>query len=264
VRAILLLVLCGALAAAADLDALFARAARDPAGVAPLIAAGSAAVIALPTEQALPLAERLTPFCARVFLSPEPIPGCDALGVGELRIEPKDTWSGIGRRLRVGPELLQRLNPRSRLVPGRGIKAVDAASAPVSLVVSRSRFRLLAWRGRTLVGCFPIAVGKPGHETPLGETRIVVRQRDPEWTDPDTHHVFAGTDPGNLLGGFWLGFDPLASQAYRGIGIHGYTGDKPEAWLGTASSHGCVRLDQAPMRAVFDLALPGTKVVIRD
>ena len=263
---VLRLVLLAALAAAEDLEALFARAARDPAAVAPLIAAGSRAVIDLPSDQAAGLAERLTPFCARVFLSDERLPGTEALGVGILNVEPKDSWTSIARRMRVGPELLQRLNPRERLVPGHGVKAVDAVSTPIALVVCRHRFRLFVWRGRTLVACFPIAVGKPGHETPLGETRVAAdaRVRNPEWTDPDTHHVFAGTDPGNLLGGFWLGFDPLPTKQYRGIGMHGYTGADPSSWLGTASSHGCVRLDQEPMRAVFDLALPGTKVVIRE
>jgi hypothetical protein len=264
VRAILLLIIA-AFAAADELETLFDRAARDPAAVAPLVVAGSGAVIAAPNEQqAVALAERLTPFCRRVFLSPERLPGTEPVGVGLWKVQPKDTWSGIARRLRVGGELLERMNPRSQLVVGREVKAIDAASAPISLVVLRDRFRLLAWRGRILVGCFPVSVGKPGHETPLGETTIAVRVRKPEWTDPDTHRVFAGDDPGNVLGGYWLGFDPLASKQYRGIGIHGYTAEAASQWLETRSSHGCVRLAQEDVCEIFDLALPGTKVVIRE
>jgi lipoprotein-anchoring transpeptidase ErfK/SrfK len=267
VRAILLLIFAGvaSLAAADELEAQFDRAARDPAAVAALVAAGSRAVVAAPDDQrAVALAERLTPFCQRIFGSAERLPGTEPLGVGLWTVQPKDTWSGIARRLRVGADLLQRLNPRAELVVGREVKAVDAASAPISLVVLRGRFRLIAWRGSTLVGCFPVSVGKPGHETPLGATTVAVRVRNPEWTDPDTHRVFAGDDPRNVLGGFWLGFDPLATKQYRSIGIHGYTAEAPSQWLETNSSHGCVRLGQDDVRAIFDLALPGTKVVIRE
>jgi hypothetical protein len=264
VRALLLL-LIAALAAADELETLFDRAARDPAAVAPLVLAGSRAVIAAPDDaRAVALAERLTPFCARVFLSPERLPGTEPLGVGLWTVQPKETWSGIARRLDVGAELLQRLNPRSELIAGRQIKAVDAVSTPIALVVLRGRFRLLAWRGRVLVGCFPVSVGKPGHETPLGATSIAARVRYPEWTDPDTHRVYAGRDPGNVLGGYWLGFDPLATKLFRGIGIHGYTAEAASQWLETRSSHGCVRLAQDDVREIFDLALPGTKVVIRE
>ncbi len=254
----------GADAAGAELEALFARADRDPAGVVPLIVAGSEVVIAATPERAAKLADRLTPYCRRVFLSPELVPGMEGLGVGLHVVAAKETASGIARRHRLGAGMIARLNRRPELVPGRPLKLIDAAAVPMALVVSRTRFRLLVWHGRTLVAAFPVSVGKSGQETPLGVTTIAVSVRDPEWRDPDTHKLFAPKDPGNVLGGFWMGFDPLPDASFRGIGIHGYTAEHPDAWLEKRSSHGCVRLAQEDIAAVFDLVLPGCKVAVRE
>jgi hypothetical protein len=259
----LLLVLC-ALARGEDLDALFARAERDPAAVVPLLVAGSRAVAELEPERAAPLADRLAPFCRRAYFSAERLPGMERIGIHLHRIAERETATGIARRYRIGVELLAALNGRLRLRAGASLKVVDAAAAPLALVVSRSRFRLLAWHGRILAGCFTASLGKPGHETPLGETRILQRVPNPEWRDPDSGHIFQPHDPGNVLGGFWIGFDPLPSRAFRGIGIHGYTAEAPAAWLGTASSHGCVRLAQPDVQEMFAMTVVGTRVVVRE
>lgn len=270
-RAILTVIVCLAMGATAtgavpdgDLEALFVRADRDPAGVVPLIVAGSAAVIEAVPDRAAKLADRLTPYCRRVFMSPELVPGMETLGVGLHVIAPKETASGIARRHGIGTGMIGRLNRRDVLVPGRPLKVIDAAAVPIALVVSRARFRLLVWHGRTLVASFPISVGKIGQETPLGVSTIVTRVPNPEWRDPDTGKLFAPKDPGNVLGGFWLGFDSLPDKRFRGIGIHGYTAEQPDAWLEKRSSHGCVRLAQWDIAAVFDLVLPGCKVAVRE
>jgi lipoprotein-anchoring transpeptidase ErfK/SrfK len=247
---------------ASDLDALFARAAAEPAAVVPLIIAGSDAAARLPAGDATALAERLWPFCRRAIFSPERLPGMERLGLCLDRIAKGETPTAVARRHRIGAGLVTLLNPGT-LRAGRELKVLDART-PLTLVVSRSRFRLFIWRGPVLLGVLPVSVGRPGHETPLGATTVSTRVRHPEWRDPDSGRIYPPRDPGNVLGGYWLGFDPLPSRAFRGIGIHGFTAERPDAWLGTASSHGCIRLSQPDVAVMFELALPGTKVVVRE
>jgi lipoprotein-anchoring transpeptidase ErfK/SrfK len=110
---------------------------------------------------------------------------------------------------------------------------------------------------------FPVGLGAPGHPTPIGATSVVSCVRNPEWRDPDTGKVFKPDAPGNVLGGYWIGFAPGPGDAFRGIGIHGYTAEAPEGWLGKAGSHGCVRMQQRDISALFALVRPGTAMSIR-
>ncbi|MBA2479659.1 MAG: L,D-transpeptidase family protein [Planctomycetes bacterium] len=263
VRGLVLWLACATmLSSAEDLDALFRRAQGDRAAVVPLILAGSEALARLPPDDSAALAERLAPFCRAAACSPERYPAMERLGLVTHRIVARETPTSVSRRYGVGAGLITRLNPGPFTV-GRELKVLDARE-PLTLVISRSRFRLFVWRGRILLAVMPVSLGRPGRETPLGTTTVRLRVRNPEWRDPDTGRIFAPKDPGNVLGGYWLGFDPLKSRAFAGIGIHGFTAERPEAWLGTASSHGCVRLTQPDVALVFDLAMPGVRVVVRD
>ena len=46
----------------------------------------------------------------------------------------------------------------------------------------------------------------------------------------------------------------------KGIGLHGFTGEDPSAWLGRDASNGCVRMLQDDIDRVFHLALVDTPV----
>ena len=113
--------------------------------------------------------------------------------------------------------------------------------------------------GWVLMAYVPIGVGASETPTPTGRTRITKRVLDPQWTHPVTKQVFAPDDPGNLLGGYWVALDP-EGIGKQGIGLHGYTGDTPQAWLEKRSSNGCVRLLQPDMDRLFHLALEGTSL----
>src|SRR5437588_9818175 len=105
-------------------------------------------------------------------------------------------------------------------------------------------------RGKTYI----IAVGQKGLETPAGVYEINDKQIDPSWHVPNS--PWAGALAGRIippgpddpLKARWMGF-------VDGAGIHG-TDDL--AWLGTAASHGCIRMsipdvinlsDQTPLGA---------------
>jgi lipoprotein-anchoring transpeptidase ErfK/SrfK len=253
-------------AAGGGLDELFARADDDPAAVAPLIIAVSERIAAAPADEGAALAARAAPFCRRAFFSPERLPGMDALGLQLHRVAAGETPVAIARRYHTTADLLGRLNagftPKALRV-GQRLKVFDLAAAPLELVVGRAQFRLLVWRGAVLIGSYPVGLGAAGHPTPLGDTTVAMCVRDPEWRDPDTGRIYKPGDPGNVLGGYWIGFAHGGAGTFRGIGIHGYTAERAAAWLGKPGSHGCVRMLQADVAAVFALVRPGVRVSIR-
>ncbi len=94
---------------------------------------------------------------------------------------------------------------------------------------------------------YRIAVGKLGLETPAGLYHIQSKQIDPTWYVPSS--AWAGDlagkvvppGPKNPLKARWMGFDGAA-------GIHGT--DDVES-LGTAASHGCIRMAIPDVKEVY-------------
>jgi lipoprotein-anchoring transpeptidase ErfK/SrfK len=260
-----LLVFLSAVIVAADLDQHFTDAATDPAVVVPLIEAVSATLPTLSVEEAIALGDRAAPFCRRLFS--EALPGRERAGFITHVIAAGDTPSVLARRYRTSVELIQRLNPGldpRALSIDQPVVVLDLAKVPLELVVSRSAFRLMAWRGTQLVGVFRCGLGRDSSPTPLGTTTIRQCVRNPEWRNPDTGKILKPDDPDNILGGYWIGFEPRADGHFKGIGIHGFTGADPEHWLEKNGSHGCVRLVQDDVALVFALVRPGITVTIRE
>lgn len=105
---------------------------------------------------------------------------------------------------------------------------------------------------------FPIAVGEPGRfATPTGSFSIVEKVENPDWVAPEwaglgeDNVVPAGPD--NPLGDRWIG---LSSP---GLGMH--STNNPSS-IGSATSHGCMRMYPELARAVFDLVKTGWPVRI--
>lgn len=259
-----LFLLC-ALLASADLDQPFTDATNDPAAVVPLIEAVSATLPTLPNDEAIALGDRVAPFCRRLFS--EALPGRERCGVLTHALAAGETPSVLARRYHTSIELVQRLNPGldpRTLSIGQELAVMDLASTPLELVVSRSSFRLMVWRGAILVGAFRCGLGRDGSPTPLGATTVRQCARNPEWRNPDTGKILKPDDPENILGGYWIGFEPRADLQFKGIGIHGFTGADPEQWLEKNGSHGCVRLVQEDIALVFALVRPGVVVTVRE
>lgn len=256
--------LCSLLASA-DLEQAFADAAADPSAVVPLIEAASATLPTLSAPAAIALGDRLAPFCRRLYS--DALPGRARCGVLTHTIAAGEYPSILARRYRTSIELIQRLNPKldpTALSIGQEVAVMDLTSTPLELVVSRSAYRLLAWRGTTLIGVFRCGLGRDISPTPLGATTVRHCVRNPEWRNPDTGKILKPDDPENILGGYWIGFEPRADKHFKGIGIHGFTGAEPAEWLEKNGSHGCVRLVQDDIALVFELVRPGITVTVRE
>lgn len=276
--AILLWILFGSLAPAGagaeSLESLFSAAKKDPAKVTPLILAASRAIPESPTAAGHRIAERLRPYLVRAFFSPDVLPGESALGVRRYRVKQGDRPGKLGARFGFDGELLAALNGKfdpNRMKVGSTLKVLDLSDRSLRVVVDRARFRLALWRTvpagergpsqRVLLGYFPIACGAKKTPTPAGATRISVVQRHPSWRNPKTGKVYGPHDPGNVLGGYWLGLDAKL-LGKKGYGIHGYSGAPAKQWIGKAVSNGCIRMQKGDIDRVFRVVRVGTKVRI--
>ena len=134
-----------------------------------------------------------------------------------------------------------------------------AEQYPVYLTVDRSSFQLKLWENLKLTKTYTVAIGAVGFDTPAGEYSIQNKAVDPAWNVPDAKWagdlagtVVPGGVPENPLKERWLGI-------YDGAGIHG-TDDT--ASLGTAASHGCVRMSIPDVIELYDQVPVGTPIYI--
>ncbi|WP_442936916.1 L,D-transpeptidase [Nostoc sp.] len=131
------------------------------------------------------------------------------------------------------------------------------ANAKTQVVVVLSDRRTYVYAGDEVIASYPIAVGKKGWETPTGSFQVMHMRHYPIWRHPITGKVFqAGTD--SPLGDRWIGF---WSDGRNEIGFHG----TPDIDLvGTAVSHGCLRMRNADVRMLYEQVSLGTTVVVRN
>jgi len=119
---------------------------------------------------------------------------------------------------------------------------------------SLSSRRVTLYEGNTRLKSYPIAVGREGWETPTGEFKVMDMQQNPTWINPFTGKTIASGDPKNPLGSYWIGF---WTDGNNWIGFHG----TPEAGsVGQAASHGCIRMYNRDVEALFQEVSLGTVV----
>jgi lipoprotein-anchoring transpeptidase ErfK/SrfK len=129
---------------------------------------------------------------------------------------------------------------------------------PTYIVVDRSNFTLTLYKDLKPVKTYTVAIGAQGFDTPSGLYHIQDKQVDPVWNVPDSDWAgsLAGQTippgPDNPLKARWMGI-------YDGAGIHG-TSDT--ASLGSAASHGCVRMAVPDVIDLYDRVDVGTPIYI--
>jgi lipoprotein-anchoring transpeptidase ErfK/SrfK len=127
------------------------------------------------------------------------------------------------------------------------------------LVVNRSSFKLTLYKKLKAKKTFGIAVGQVGLETPAGLYNIQNKAVNPAWHVPNSDwagalagRVIPGGDPSNPLKARWMGI-------YAGAGIHG---TDAEGSIGTAASHGCIRMRIPDVIELYDEVPVGAPVYI--
>lgn len=140
------------------------------------------------------------------------------------------------------------------------VKAVSTDSTntnvSTSLVVDLSERKVSLYQGKQLKVSYPLAVGQEGWETPTGTFKVMEMQRDPKWLHPITKEVVL-PGPDNPLGKRWIGF---WSDGKTHLGFHG---TNQEELIGQAVSHGCLRMRNKDVIALFNQVSIGTPVTVR-
>lgn len=134
--------------------------------------------------------------------------------------------------------------------------ATQSTATDLRLELNLTRRRVTLYLGNQPLSSYPVAVGKPGWETPVGEFTIKEMIRDPDWANPFDGRIMRAGHPRNPLGRRWIGF---WTDGKDWIGFHG-TPD-PQ-YVGQAVSHGCVRMKNQDIEELFEKVALGTPVKV--
>jgi lipoprotein-anchoring transpeptidase ErfK/SrfK len=136
-------------------------------------------------------------------------------------------------------------------------KSYVSQSHKNQVLVDISDRRVYVYHDDVVIASYPIAVGKKGWETPTGDFKVMHKEYHPIWKHPITGQVFDG-GTNSPLGDRWIGF---WSDGRNEIGFHG----TPNVDLvGSAVSHGCLRMRNADVRMLYNQVDLGTTVLVRD
>jgi hypothetical protein len=146
-----------------------------------------------------------------------------------------------------------------RLKPAVTVKVLKRR-AGVFVSVDRGSKVVRLFKRLRIVRTYRVAVGAAGYDTPAGMHRVLSKERNPAWHAPN--RAWAGElagqtipagDPRNPL---LAAFIALGG----GVGFHG-TGNL--ASIGTAASHGCIRMRVPDVLSLYSNVPVGTPVLIR-
>jgi lipoprotein-anchoring transpeptidase ErfK/SrfK len=133
-----------------------------------------------------------------------------------------------------------------------------ATKYPAYIVINRNGFELRLYQRLRLRHTYTIAVGMQGLETPAGLYAIQEKEVNPSWHVPNSSWAgaLAGQTippgPQDPLKARWMGFN-------GGAGIHG---TEDTGSLGSAASHGCIRMSIPDVIALYPKVQVGTPVYV--
>lgn len=138
---------------------------------------------------------------------------------------------------------------------------VTEANIGQTAFVNKSAKRVWLYSGADLVATYPVAIGTPGHPTPSGDFKVVNKRKNPTWVNPAPNGWGAGM-PASIGPG---ANNPLGTRAIdisaSGIRFHG---TNARSSVGTAASHGCMRMLREDVEVFFDQVEVGARVIIVD
>jgi lipoprotein-anchoring transpeptidase ErfK/SrfK len=165
-----------------------------------------------------------------------------------IRVKGKVLRQRIAQALTV-PGVARRVKATVATIQPKVTQAELADKYPIVLVADRNAFQLRLYKDLQLATQYTVAVGALGFDTPAGLYPIQNKAVDPPWSVPDSDWagdlagtVVPGGVPENPLKARWLGI-------YDGAGIHGT--DQTYS-LGTAASHGCIRMAIPDVEELYD------------
>lgn len=182
------------------------------------------------------------------------------------------TQSKTGLRLAGRDDLVKRIDAALQSPGGRRDFTANTAvvepkvsgqdlwgSNPIVVTVSKTDKLVRVFDRGKLVKRFKVAVGMKKYPTPDGQFSIQSMQKNPVWSVPNSDwagdlagKVIPGGSPDNPLKARFIGFD----------GAVGFHGTSNLGSLGSAASHGCVRMNPTDVKDLFDRVGVGTPVLV--
>ena len=143
--------------------------------------------------------------------------------------------------------------------PDRNLQDL-AKRYPAVIAVDRDAKVLRLYEHLQLAKRYKIAVGQAGFDTKAGRYKIVEKKVDPDWHAPNREwagelagQTIPAGDPRNPLAARWMGIAD-------GQGIHG---TKDIESLGTAASHGCIRMSVKAVKELYRKVDKGIPVFLQ-
>ena len=180
----------------------------------------------------------------------------------------------IAERYRAGPRFIRSLNPEVDwiaiepgtpvIVPALSRVVISGRAAEIRIWLEARELQAFDATGR-LLAHFPVSIARKVEKRPVGELRITVVVREPNYTfDPEVYpeseearqlgrKLIIPPGPNNPVGRAWIGLN------LPGYGIHG-TPD-PEK-VGRTESHGCFRLANWDALVLTGLVSVGLPVIV--
>lgn len=221
------------------------------------------------------LAALTTPAWATVYVLPAD--GSSVVGTdSQIKTRYTDTLPDLARKYSLGYEEIQRANPGVDLwLPGAGTplylpgRRILPNAPHEGIVVNLPEHRLYYYppvrrHERPVVITYPVSIGMMDWRTPLGETHVIEKIRNPAWFPPESireEHAQRGDPlpkvvppgPDNPLGAY-------AMRLAAGNGTYLIHGTNNPMAVGMAITHGCIRMYPEDVAALFPLIKKGTKV----
>jgi L,D-transpeptidase ErfK/SrfK len=206
-----------------------------------------------------------------------PADGSAVVGTDQrIKATYEDTLLAIAQRYSLGYEEIIRANPgvdmwlpgdgTDILLPGRRILPPGPREG---IVVNLPEHRLYYYpkpkkHHKAVVITYPVSIGRMDWRSPLGETRVVGKEKHPNWYPPESirkEHAANGDPlpkivrpgPKNPLGDYKM-------RLAVGDGTYEIHGTNNPLAVGMAITHGCIRMYPEDVAALFAAVPMGTKV----
>lgn len=129
------------------------------------------------------------------------------------------------------------------------------AETTVRLVLNLTKRRVYVYQDDQVISSYPVAIGKPGWETPVGEFKVLNMEMNPTFKSFKSGRIIP-PGPDNPLGVRWIS---IWTDGKTQLGFHGT--NQPEL-IGQAVSHGCIRMHNRDVVKLYAQVKPGVAVTV--
>lgn len=152
------------------------------------------------------------------------------------------------------------VRPRGRVTKPKTTTASLRKKTPVIVTIDLAQTTVRLFKNFKLEKSYTVAVGQQAYETPAGLHEVQYKDDCPAWTPPDSDWV-----PKKLRGKTvpcGAPNNPLKERFISFAGSAGFHGTSDTGSLGTAASHGCIRMAIPDVKDLYSRVDVGNPVYI--